>query len=341
MRIRALTILPALALPMLAGPATARADVVFGSPLSDPPNAMPFRHGWDQNAFNIAGPVGVAAPAPGLVERVRVRGGSADGRPLQVKFRVIRPLGNGAFQAIATPMVATLPPNEGAIHSYRVPDPRAFRVQAGDLVALYQEGFGGAGRMWEVFSAQPGWTMQKVAIANGFNDNTASPLPPVDAMGNSTVSYAGTELLLQAVESQDRCPGTDLPQSPCRSRLYLGGRVTKGPGGFLYTWTVRNGGPHPAAGIGLQADFPARTTVVSVGAGCAAPAAAPVRVGCDVGSLPPPQVGGAFRRFTMLVVPPKDKRRFRVVGHIDAPGVVDPHGDAKHVKVVRTSTRLR
>ncbi|MFL5974569.1 MAG: hypothetical protein ACJ76G_05440, partial [Solirubrobacterales bacterium] len=49
-------------------------DVVFGSALSDSANAMPYRNGWDQTVFNTAGPVGIAAPMPGLVKQVRLRG---------------------------------------------------------------------------------------------------------------------------------------------------------------------------------------------------------------------------------------------------------------------------
>src|SRR5215218_1452095 len=115
---------------VLACASTASADdVVFGSPLNDPANAMPYRHGWDQTVFNTAGPVAIAAPKPGLIKQVKLRGFAADGQPLEIKFRVIRPVGNGRWRAMATPMVASLPPTDG-IHVFDVPDPRAFRVHA-------------------------------------------------------------------------------------------------------------------------------------------------------------------------------------------------------------------
>ncbi|HEX3318747.1 MAG TPA: hypothetical protein VHR88_12045, partial [Solirubrobacteraceae bacterium] len=259
----------AAALPLL--PAAARADrVTFGSPLGDAANAVPYQNGWDQTVFNTAGTAGIAAPAPGLVTGVRLRGLAADGRPLGIAFRVVRPVNGGRWQAISTPMTATLPPADG-VHTYKVPNPRAFRVAAGDYVAVFQQGYGGAGRRWQIFSSQSGWTAQKVATdknvpgsQTGFNDGELSPLHPVDQMGNSTVGYPGTEVLLQAVESPDRCPGTDLPQLPCRSKLYIGGHATRSGGALTYTWTVRNGGPHIAHGVSVTVDLPAGTGVAAV-----------------------------------------------------------------------------
>ena len=183
--------------------------------------------------FNTSGPAGFAAPVGGLVHQVKLRGYAADGKPLDVKFRIVRPVAPGQWKAISTPLEATLPPTDG-VHVYDVPDPRAFRVQAGDYVAVFQEGFGGAGRRWQIFASNNDWTTQKVAtdknlpgIETGFNDGELSPQHPVDQEGNSTVSYAHVELLLQAVETPDLCPGTDLPQQPCQSKLYLGARVHK------------------------------------------------------------------------------------------------------------------
>ena len=49
--------------------------------------------------------------------------------------------------------------------------------------------------------------------------------PPKCIRQHSTVSYPGYEVLLQAVEAPDLCPETDLPQQPCQSKLYLGGKV--------------------------------------------------------------------------------------------------------------------
>lgn len=323
----------------------AAADVVFGSPLSDPANAMPYRHGWDQTVFNTAGPVAIAAPQPGLIKQVRLRGFAADGQPLAVKFRVIRPVANGRWRAVATPMVASLPPTDG-IHVFNVPDPRAFRVQAGDYVALFQQGFGGAGRRWQIFSANSAWTMQKVATdggvpgtENGFNDGDLSPARPADLVGNSTVSYPGYEVLLQAVEAPDLCPGTDLPQQPCRSKLYLGGKVAKSRRALRYTWTLRNGGPHPASGLSFVANLPARTTVPGLPAGCTATPGPPPQVRCDVGHIPSPQQGKAVRRISFVAVPHKATRFFRATGVIDAPSVDDPNGTARHFKTVSASTR--
>jgi uncharacterized repeat protein (TIGR01451 family) len=341
MTTRTLTLTPAVVLATLAAPAAAGADVVFGSPLTDPPNAIPFQHGWDQNVFNVAGPAMLIAPQPGLIKQVRVRGGSADGAPLQVKFRVVRPLAGGRFQAISTPVIATLPPNDGQVHSFDIPDPRAFRVQAGDMVAIYQSGGGGAGRRWQIASSQPGWTMQKVAVNNGFKDGALSPDPAVDQVGNSTLAYQGTEVLLQAVESEDRCPGTDLPQLPCRSKLYLGGRVRREGRALRYTWTIRNGGPHPAGGVDLRVTIPTGTPVRSVAGGCQATPGPPDVVVCGLGRLPPPQAGRAVRRISIVAVPRKRTRHFRAVGQIEAPGVVDPKGAAHHLKVVSVSTRVR
>jgi hypothetical protein len=331
----------------LLGPAsTAYADdVVFGSPLSDPANAMPYRHGWDQTVFNTAGPAAIAAPKSGLIRQVRVRGFAADGQPLEIKFRVIRPVANGRFRAIATPMVASLPPTDG-IHVFNVPDPRAFRVQAGDYVAIFQQGFGGAGRQWQVFSTNSGWTMQKVATdrgvpgtENGFNDGDLSPARPVDLIGNSTVSSRGYEVLLQAVEAPDLCPGTDLPQRPCQSKLYLGGKVAKSRRSLRYTWTLRNGGPHPASGLSFVVNLPAGTTVPGLPAGCTTNPGPPLEVACAVGKIPPPQKGRAVRRISFVAVPHKATRFFRATGAIDAPSVDDPNGSRRHVKTVSASTR--
>jgi hypothetical protein len=322
-------------------------DVVFGSPLSDPANAMPYRNGWDQTVFNTAGPVGIAASMPGLVKQVRLRGFAADGQPLGIKFRVIRPVGPNRWRAISTPMVASLPPADG-IHVYNVPHPRAFRVQAGDYVAAFQQGFGGAGRLWQIFSANSAWTMQKVATdkgvrgaESGFNDRELSPARPVDLVGNSTVSYQGVELLLQAVESPDLCPGTDLPQPPCQSKLYLGGKVARSKRSLRYTWTVRNGGPHPASGVSFVVDLPAGTAIPGLPGRCTANPGPPLRVACPVGDIPPPQKGHAARRISFVVVPHQPTRLFRATGEIDAPNVDDPNGAAHHVKTVSASTRKR
>ena len=332
---------------VLAPATTASADdVVFGSPLSDAANAMPYRNGWDQTVFNTAGPAAIAAPEAGLVKQVRLRGFAADGQPLEIKFRVIRPVGNGRWRAIATPMVASLPPTDG-IHVFNVPDPRAFRVQEGDYVAVFQQGFGGAGRQWQIFSANSAWTMQKVATArgapgteNGFNDGDLSPAAaPADAVGNSTVSYPGYEVLLQAVEAPDLCPGTDLPQQPCQSKLYLGGKVAKSKRSLRYTWTLRNGGPHPASGLSFVVNLPAGTTLPGLPAGCTTSPRPPLHVGCDVGEIPPPQEGHAVRRISFVAVPHKATRFFRATGAIDAPGVDDPNGSRRHVKTVSASTR--
>jgi uncharacterized protein DUF11 len=330
---------------LLALPAAAKAaPVAFGSPLRDAADAVPYQNGWNQTVFNTAGTTGIAAPAPGLVTRVRLRGLAADGVPLPIQFRVIRPVAGGRWQAISTPLAVTLPPTDG-VHVYQVPDPRAFRVAVGDYVAVFQQGYGGAGRRWRIFSAQGGWTTQKVAtdknvpgIETGFDDGQLSPLHPVDAIGNSTVTYGNTEVLLQAVESPDRCPGTDLPQQPCRSKLYIGGRATRSRGALTYTWTVRNGGPHVARGVSVAVDLPAGTDVTAVPPGCGTATGPRVEVTCMVGDLPAPQNGNAVARLTFVAVPHRRSRHFRAVAKIKAPGVVDPHGRAHHRKVVSVRT---
>jgi len=336
----------AIVLSVLALPTSAVADnVIFGSLLNDPANTAPFQHGWDQTVFNTAGAVGIAAPQPGLITQVKLRGFAADGKPLEVKFRVVRPVGVGRWQAISTPLIATLPPRDG-VHTYSVPNPRAFRVAAGDYVAVFQQGFGGAGRRWQIFSANNDWTMQKVAtdghlpgIETGFDDQELSPLHPVDQEGNSTVSYSHVELLLQAVERPDQCPGTDLPQQPCRSKLYLGARVRKSKQAIRYVWTMRNGGPHPASGLSLVVDLPAGTGILGLPSGCSTAPGPPLRVTCDVGTLPSPQLGNAVSRVSFVVIPHKATKHFRAVGEIDAPGVIDPRGRAHHHKTISTSTR--
>jgi hypothetical protein len=337
--VRAFVVVAAVA-AALVFPTTAAADIVFGSPLDDPANLVPYQNGWDQNVFNTGGPVGVMAPQPGLIKQIKVRGGSGDGQPLEVKFRVIRPTGGG-WRAVSTPVVATLGPNDDQVHAFDVPDPRAFRVETGDLVGIFQQGYGGGGRPWQIFSGQGGWTTQKVAVNDGFKDSDVSPQPPVDAEGNSTVTYPDTELLLQAVESEDQCPGTDLPQLPCQSKLYIGGTVKKGGRSFRYTWTLRNGGPHAASGVNLRVNIPVGTQVPGLPHDCDVTVGPPLGVVCSVGDIPPPQEGDAVRRVTFSIVPGKLTSRFRVVGQIDAPNVADPNGDAKHVKTVSASTRTR
>lgn len=332
--------IPALAAAgVLMAPAAASADVVFGSPLTDAANNVPYQNGWDQNVFNTAGPLGITAPQPGLIRQVKVKGGAADGQPLEVKFRVIRPEGGG-YRAISTPVTATLPPNDGQVHAYDVPDPRAFRVEPGDYVGIFQQGYGGAGRSWQIFSKTSGWKTQKVAVNDGFKDQDLSPDPPADAEGNSTVPYPDTELLLQAVMSEDQCPGTDLPQLPCQSKLYIGGKVKKGRRSFRYTWTIRNGGPHPAAGVKLRVNLPTGTQVPGLPAGCESTVGPPFAIICQVGDIDPPQLGNAVRQVTFSVVPKKVTSFFRASGEIDAPNVVDPSGDAKHFKTVSASTRF-
>jgi hypothetical protein len=342
---RSSTVLAAVVAVLACARVAAADDITFGSPLTDPANTVPFQHGWDQTVFNTAGPVGIAAPQPGLVRQVKLRGFAADGRSLEIKFRVVRPISPGRWRAISTPLTATLPTSDG-VHVYDVPDPRAFRVAAGDYVAVFQQGFGGAGRRWQVFSGNNDWTMQKVAtdgnvrgIETGFNDQELSPQHPVDQKGNSTVSYPHVELLLQAVESADRCPGTDLPQQPCQSKLYLGARLRKTRRAIHYTWTLRNGGPHVADGLRLVVDLPGGTGVPGLPPGCALNPGPPEQVTCSVGRLPAPQAGRAVQRVGFVAVPHTRTRHFRAVGQIDAPGVDDPHGASHHSKTISTSTR--
>jgi hypothetical protein len=345
--LRNLIVLATAAVALSCPAAAAADDVVFGSPLTDPANTVPFQHGWDQNVFNIGGPGGIAAPQPGLIKQVKLRGFAADGKgPLEIKFRVIRPVGTNRWQAVSTPLVAQLPPTDG-VHVYDVPDPRTFRVQAGDLIGVFQQGFGGAGRRWQIFSANSAWTIEKVAtdknaagVENGFNDGDLSPANPVNREGNSTVTYPNTELLLQAVESPDLCPGTDLPQEPCQSRLYLGGKVNKSRRAIRYTWTVRNGGPHDAANLVLQVNLPRGTVVPGLPQGCGTVPGPPFAVVCNVGSVAAPQNGDAVTRISFVVVPKKVTRHFRAVGQIEAPNVDDPQGGAHHLKTVSTSTRF-
>jgi hypothetical protein len=339
-------IVVAIALLGLAVPAGAQAEeVTFGSPLNDPANSVPYQNGWDQTVFNTSGPVGISAPKPGLVHQVKLKGFAADGQPLEISFRVIRPVAPGLWQAISTPLTVTLP-TDNSIHTYDVPDPRSFRVEAGDYVGVFQQGYGGAGRRWQIFSANNDWTMQKVAtdknvpgIETGFNDGQNSPQHPVDKEGNSTVSYGHTELLLQAVETADLCPGTDLPQLPCQSKLYLGGHVRKSRGAIHYVWTLRNGGPHNATGLSLVVDLPSKSRVPGLPAGCTLNAGPPTQVVCAMGDLQAPQNGKAVTTVSFTVVPGKSTRHFRATGAIDAPNIDDPQGGAKHVKVVSTSTR--
>jgi hypothetical protein len=54
-----------------------------------------------------------------------------------------------------------------------------------------------------------------------------------------------------------------------------------------------------------------------------------------------PPDGNTVARVSMVAVPHKTTRYFRVVGAIAAPGVNDPQGGAHHLKVVSTSTRFR
>lgn len=335
----------------LAVPAAAAADdVVFGSPLTDPPDDIPYVNGWDQNVFNTVAPgtqvpggiaalqdVGpIAAPNDGLVRQIKLRGFAPSG-PLEVKFRVIRPTADGRFEAVSTPLIATLPQTDG-VHVYDVPDPRAFRVQRGDVVGVFQQGYGGAGTPWQIFSRQPGWTTQKVAIHNGYLDADVSPAP-VDREGNSTVAYTGTELLLQAVMSNDQCPGTDLPQLPCQSKLYLGGTSTgdavKGRP-ITYTFTLRNGGPHPASGLVLRVNLPQAADVVeaSLPQGCETTIGPPQAVVCQAGTLNSPQLGTAVEKISFQAKPEKLTKNFRATAEIVAPNVTDPQGTAKHEKVV-------
>jgi hypothetical protein len=345
-RVLRFAVLAGLALAALAFVPDASADdVTFGSPLNDQANAVPYQNGWDQTVFNTSGPVGIAAPQPGLVHQLKLRGHAADGKPLDIKFRVIRPVGPGQWKAISTPLTATLPTSDG-VHVYHVPNPRSFRVATGDYVAVFQEGFGGAGRRWQIFSANNDWTTQKVAtdknlpgIVTGFNDGELSPQHPVDQMGNSTVMYPHVEVLLQAVETPDRCPGTDLPQQPCQSKLYLGARVRKTRRAIHYLWTLRNGGPHVADGLTLVVNLPNGTGVVGLPPGCTLNPGPPEQVSCSVGNLPAPQNGKAVLRVGFVAVPHKAMRRFRAVGAIVAPGVNDPQGGSHHVKTISTSTR--
>ena len=287
---------------------------------------------------------GITVTRPGLIKQLKLRG-FAPGGPLEIKFRVIRPVGDAQWQAVSTPLVGTLPA-EDAVHTYTLPDPRAMRVQPGDLIGVFQQGNGGAGTPWQIFSRQPGWTLQKVAINDGYKDGDLSPLPTVDLEGNSTVTYRDSELLLQAVESPDLCPGTDLPQQPCQSKLYLGGQTTgRATVGrpVRYTFTVRNGGPHTAAAADLNVYIPRRARVLesTLPSNCQHQPGPPQMVLCHAGELAAPQLSAsdAVERISFSVVPQRPTKHFRALAQIDAPGVDDPQGAAHHLKTISQGVR--
>jgi hypothetical protein len=206
---------------LLALPAGApAAEVPFGSNLTGAPDVAR-QSPDDTNNFIVAGAGalggGAGAPADGLITRIRVKGFAPKG-DLDVKFRVIRPLPDGRFLAVSTPLIGTLPgPDRNGIHTYDVPDPRAFRVQAGDLIGIFQQGnfdpvTNPDGSIMQIFTRAPGWQVGEVSIHNGFNDGTTEPALRLDDV----------QLLLEAVLSPDRCPGSDVPQDPCGGPAQLG-----------------------------------------------------------------------------------------------------------------------
>lgn len=335
---------------MAASAPAAAEDITFGSDLSHPADTIPFRHGWDQDVWNLGGPPGTVlqAPKPGLVKQIRLRGFSVDG-PIYLAFRVIRRRPDGSWMPVATPVtvpeagrVNALLPGRDAIHTYGGWDPRTFRVAQGDYVGAYNYGGGGAGYRWQIFSRQAGWTTQKVAVSNRFKDFQTESDRPFEGPGHSTQAYQGLELLLQATMQADLCPGTDLPQQPCQSRLYLGGKVRRGPGALNVTWTVRNGGPHRALNVATRFSLPPGSVVVpeTLPRACAVEAD-PYGVVCRLGELDPPQErrGRAVARLSFAVRPGRETRRFSSVGIIEAPAVDDPRGDAHHVKIVSVPMR--
>jgi uncharacterized repeat protein (TIGR01451 family) len=336
------------ALSLLGPAAASAADITFGSDLSHAADTIAFRRGWDQNTWNTAAPPGIVlqAPQPGLIKEIRLRGFSI-GRPINIAFRVIRKLPDGSWLPVSTPVtvpevgsVNAVLPTEDGVHVYNSWDPRTFRVQAGDYVGVFNYGGGGAGYVWQIFSRQPDWTSQEISINDGFKDGQVVPDRGVNSEGYA-VGNSHNEVLLQAVESPDLCPDTDLPQERCQSKLYLGGRVHKRGSVLNYTWTIRNGGPHKAFNLALRVMLPNGTTVApaTLPQSCVVEAGPPLDVLCQLSDLNSPQVGSALARLSFAVTPAKVTRFFRAVAQIEAPDVVDPQGSSKHAKTVSASTR--
>jgi hypothetical protein len=162
------------------------------------------------------------------------------------------------------------------------------------------------------------------------------------------VGYTGHELLLQAVESQDQCPdsASGLPQLPCTSKLYLGGKIVAKKTytkltRLTYQFTLRNGGIDDANGVQLRVEFPqeSRVNPATLPPDCDFTVGPPTAVICDAGSIATPP-GDAVKRVTFTLATTVKVARFLANATIEAPNVVDPQGDGRHTKTVAVSTRF-
>ncbi|HLM51872.1 MAG TPA: hypothetical protein VK279_15105 [Solirubrobacteraceae bacterium] len=127
---------PAAVLAILIAPSAADA-ITWGSSLKRAPDTT-LSAPVDTAYWATRLPRGqAAAPRAGQVVRVKLRGSTAEG-DTRVLFQILRPVGGGRVQVIATSRAFDLPRDEG-IHAFA---PEEFRVRKGDRIGLAAIGGG-------------------------------------------------------------------------------------------------------------------------------------------------------------------------------------------------------
>lgn len=230
--------------------------------------------------------------APGVITSWRIKtGATASGT---AKLRVIHPLGNGQFRAVATSAAVALTPNRTIVSLTRL------RIAAGDYIGIdipANEDIFNSG-------ASPG---ESVSYFD-------PPLLDGSTSGTSGSPLAG-ELLVTATvepdadgdgygdETQDACPTDASTQGPCPADLSITARAAPNPavtgGTVVYTLTATdNSATNPAAATTVTDTLPDGVVPVATAASQGS-CGGTVTIQCSLGTVP----AGASATVAITVTP--------------------------------------
>lgn len=240
---------------LVLAPSSARAAVTIGGPLDIEPNDTSSGEATYVQTGLPAGGI-VSSPIDGVITRWRDRGYTAGADPVEISFRVLRPVGVDTFTAISSTS-ALLPTSPGTYVF-----PARVQIQKDDYIGLSQplgssiwwgcDGCPGVGSN-TIFGGPwaDGQTRTQASSPNGLLTINADVEPDADRDGFGD-------------ESQDKCPVDGATQSLCKFSF---GRLKRNTvkGTALLPVTVPGAGTLSLSGKGVVKQRPARASVAIAG----------------------------------------------------------------------------
>jgi hypothetical protein len=240
---------------LVLAPSSARAAVTIGGPLDIEPNDTSSIEATYVQTSLPAGGI-VSSPIDGVITRWRDRGYTAGAVPVEISFRVLRPVGVDTFTAISSTS-ALLPISPGTYVF-----PARVQIQKGDYIGLTQplgssiwwgcDGCPGVGS--NILFGGPfadGQTRTQASGPNELLTINADVEPDADRDGYGD-------------ESQDQCPVDGTSQGLCKFSF---GRLKRNPskGTALLPVTVPGAGTLSLSGKGVVKQRPARASAAIAG----------------------------------------------------------------------------